>query len=174
MLRALGAALGLTMLAGCVVVPVKVAEIVETDLNDAGGANKAHATLKEQNGSVRVTIAAAAMSPGIYGAHVHTVGRCDGPDFTSAGGHWNPGARQHGRDNPAGVHLGDLPNLQVGANGRGTVSFVIRGATLTDGANPMLDADGAAVMIHAAPDDYRTDPSGNSGARIACGVVAVR
>lgn len=166
---ALGAALG-----GCVVLPIKVAEVVETDLLDAQGASKARATLKQQNGSVRVTVSAASMAPGVYAAHVHTTGRCDAPDFTTAGGHWNPTAKQHGRDNPAGAHLGDLPNLQIGANGRGSVSFVIEKAGLNDGPNPMLDADGAAVMIHAAADDYRTDPSGSSGARIACGIVLAR
>lgn len=169
--KVLGAALCVAVLGGCVVVPVKVAEIVETDLSDAQGAAKARATLKQQGGSVRVTVAATSMAPGVYGAHVHTVGRCDAPDFTTAGGHWNPTSRQHGRSNPAGAHLGDLRNLEVGPDGRGSVSFVMEGAGLADGPRPMLDADGAAVIVHAAADDYRTDPSGNSGARIACGVV---
>lgn len=105
--------------------------------------------------------------PGRYGAHVHAVGRCERPDFESAGSHWNPTARRHGRLNPAGHHLGDLPNLEIGANRAGRIQFTIAGATLAG----LLDADGASVVIHAGPDDERTDPSGNSGARIACAVL---
>jgi Cu-Zn family superoxide dismutase len=94
------------------------------------------------------------------------VGRCDAPDFTSAGGHWNPTQKKHGTMNPQGPHQGDLPNLVIGSDGRGTIGAVIPGATLAG----LLDADGAAMVIHAGPDDLMTDPSGNSGGRIACGV----
>jgi Cu-Zn family superoxide dismutase len=139
-------------------------------LRDAAGTVKAQASMADVNGGVRVSIEAVAMAPGAYGAHIHTVGRCDPPDFASAGPHWNPTSRQHGKDNPQGAHKGDLPNLLVGADGRGSVSFTVDGVSLRGGATPVLDADGASVMIHAAADDYRTDPSGNSGARIACGV----
>ena len=107
-----------------------------------------------------------AVPPGAHGAHVHTVGRCDPLGFESAGGHWNPTGAKHGANNPAGPHLGDLPNMTVGADGRGTVSFTVPGATM-DG---LLDADGATMMVHANADDLVTDPSGNSGGRIACGV----
>jgi Cu-Zn family superoxide dismutase len=111
------------------------------------------------------------MQRGTYAAHVHTVGACTAPDFTSAGPHWNPTGAQHGRNNPAGMHKGDLPNLSVGTDGRGSLEFLIAGAALRGGAAPLLDADGAAVVIHAQADDYRTDPAGNAGARIACGVL---
>jgi Cu-Zn family superoxide dismutase len=97
---------------------------------------------------------------------VHAVGRCDPPGFESAGPHWNPTGREHGSQNPRGQHLGDLPNLLVGADGEGSFDLGIAGADL----RAMLDTDGAALVIHAGADDYRTDPSGNSGARIACGV----
>ena len=91
--------------------------------------------------------------------------------FTTAGPHWNPGNRQHGKDHPAGMHKGDLPNLLVGADGNGSFELTIANASLAGGAgDPLHDSDGAAIVIHAAPDDFRTDPSGNSGARIACGV----
>jgi len=96
--------------------------------------------------------------------HLHAVGRCEGPKFDSAGPHWNPAGRQHGHLNPAGSHLGDLPNLTVSANGRGALNFLVRGG--------LVDADGTALVIHAKPDDYRTDPSGSSGDRIACAVLA--
>lgn len=140
-------------------------------LRDAAGNVKAQTSIADVNGGVRVSIDAVAMAPGAYGAHIHTVGRCGPPDFASAGPHWNPTSSQHGKDNPQGTHKGDLPNLIVGAYGRGSVSFTVDAVSLRGGAMPVLDADGASVMIHAAPDDYRTDPSGNSGARIACGVL---
>jgi Cu-Zn family superoxide dismutase len=110
------------------------------------------------------------IAAGTYGAHVHRTGRCEGPAFDSAGAHWNPTGQQHGFRNPSGRHRGDLPNLVVGAAGRGTLTFTIRAAQLRGEAG-MIDADGAALMIHAQADDYRTDPSGNSGPRIACGVL---
>ena len=120
--------------------------------------------------SKTLLVEASGMAPGTYGAHIHAVGLCEGPAFASAGAHWNPGAHQHGRLNPQGSHAGDLPNLVIGADGRGTLSYAVPGA-LT-GETGLFDADGAAVVIHAGPDDERTDPSGNSGARIACAVLA--
>jgi Cu-Zn family superoxide dismutase len=110
------------------------------------------------------------MAPGVYGVHIHTVGRCDPPDFASAGPHWNPSGQQHGRNNPQGTHLGDLPNMMVGADGRGTLEIKVAGASLAGRGAALLDDDGATIVMHERPDDYRTDPSGNSGARIACGV----
>lgn len=139
-------------------------------LVDASGRNLASAELASVGGGVRVRLTATGMAPGAYGAHVHMAGRCDAPDFTTAGAHWNPTGVQHGRENPAGAHRGDLPNLAVGTNGRGAMEHVIAGATLR-GPSGMLDADGSALLIHANADNYRTDPSGNSGARIACGVI---
>lgn len=124
----------------------------------------------DENGVV-VTVDARTMVAGIKGMHVHSIGRCEGPKFESAGPHWNPTGRQHGKDNPAGPHRGDLPNLDVGQGGTGTVTFTLPGAAI-GGAAGLLDADGAAFVIHAAADDYRTDPSGNSGDRIACGVFS--
>ena len=140
------------------------------EIRNAGGTVVATAAAVEEVGGLRVRIEAAGLAPGVYGVHVHTVGRCDPPGFDSAGPHWNPTARQHGAQNPQGPHLGDLPNLQAGTDGAGSVEFTITGARLTGGSNAMLDADGSAILVHAGPDDYRTDPSGNSGARIACGV----
>lgn len=138
-------------------------------LKDASGNVKGRVTISPADtGKLRLSLDATNLSPGTYAFHVHTTGRCDAPGFISAGGHWNPTMKQHGRDNPMGAHAGDLPNLVIGANGRGRLSAEIDG----DLAG-LLDADGAAVMIHAAPDDYRTDPTGNAGARIACGVVTL-
>lgn len=141
------------------------------DLRRADGQVVARASATPADGAVRVRIEATGLPAGTYGAHVHTTGRCEGPDFASAGAHWNPMGKQHGSENPQGPHMGDLPNLVVGSDGRGNVSFEIPHAALHSGEHAVLDEDGAAVVVHASPDDYRTDPSGNSGARIACGVL---
>lgn len=137
-------------------------------LRTADGADVGRATASEVAGGLRFSIDARAMPPGMHGAHVHLIGRCDAPDFASAGGHWNPTMAKHGSMNPQGPHLGDLPNLIIGSDGRGTVAAVIPGATLAG----LLDADGSALVVHAKADDLMTDPSGNSGGRIACGVFS--
>ena len=135
-------------------------------LADAGGRPVGRATATDVAGGVRFTVDARGLPPGTHGAHIHTTGACDAPGFTTAGGHWNPTARQHGAMNPQGPHEGDLPNLTVGSDGRGTIGVVIPGATMAG----LMDVDGAALIVHAGPDDLQTDPSGNSGGRIACGV----
>jgi Cu-Zn family superoxide dismutase len=124
-------------------------------------------------GGVTFRIDASGLPHGIHGIHVHSVGRCDGPDFISAGPHWNPAARKHGFSNPAGHHAGDLPNVEVAANGVLSATVTLPGASLTGpgAAGNLIDDDGASIVIHAAADDYMTDPSGNSGARIACAVI---
>ncbi len=140
-------------------------------LADASGAPRGRVTFTDGPGGIAVSASATGLPPGKAGIHIHAVGKCEAPAFASAGGHWNPAGHQHGMDNPQGSHSGDLPNIAIGADGGGSLDYVIAGARLRDGPNPMLDADGAAVVIHAAADDYRTDPSGNSGARVACGVA---
>lgn len=141
-------------------------------LFDAAGSPRGEASVTPAAGGLRLAISGMDLPPGAHGFHIHTVGRCDGPDYASAGGHWNPTAHKHGRDNPEGPHIGDLPNLLIGTDGRGTLEIDIPGASLTGGTAPLLDADGAALVIHAGPDDMKTDPAGNSGARIACGVFS--
>ena len=141
------------------------------EVRDTAGITMARAHVSEVGDSLRLRVEAMGMRSGTYGAHIHTTGRCDRPDFTSAGPHWNPTGQQHGKNNPQGMHKGDLPNLAVGTDGRGSFEVTIPAATMARGANALMDADGAAVVIHAGADDYRTDPSGNRGARIACGVL---
>ena len=123
----------------------------------------------ETPGGVGMRIAAAGLPHGIHGIHVHSVGRCDPPGFATSGPHFNPTGAKHGFNNPAGPHRGDLPNVTVSANG------VLQEAVSLPGTSfgSLLDADGAALVIHARGDDYETDPSGNSGDRIACGVISL-
>lgn len=118
------------------------------------------------DGQVTVMVDAQGLPPGPHGVHVHTTGRCDGPTFETAGGHWNPANAQHGLEPPPGQHAGDMPNLVVGQDGRGSLEYQLVGATFEG----LLDSDGSAFMVHASADNQRTDPSGDSGDRIACGV----
>jgi Cu-Zn family superoxide dismutase len=128
----------------------------------------------QTTGGVTFRVDATGLPHGVHGVHVHAVGQCAPPDFVSAGPHWNPTGRKHGMNNPAGPHAGDLPNVEVSANGALGATLTLPNASLlappgTPGA--LIDADGAALVIHAGPDDYVTDPSGNSGGRIACAVL---
>lgn len=142
------------------------------DLMDGSGQKVGEAHIVQHDGSIAVMLSVTGLTPGQHGAHIHMTGQCDAPDFKSAGGHWNPTGVHHGLDNPEGHHFGDMPNLDVQADGSGTLSFEVAGASIDAGDNGMLDADGAAIVIHAGPDDMKSDPAGNSGGRIACGVIS--
>ena len=123
-------------------------------------------------------IEARGLPPGVHGMHLHAVGLCEGPKFESAGAHWNPTEAQHGLEHPEGPHYGDLPNITVGEDGNFTGTVTIQGSYLKESrmkAGPVeqiLDADGAALVIHALPDDGTSQPSGASGDRIACAALA--
>lgn len=138
-------------------------------VRDAAGRGLGTLTVRGEETGIAIFGTLAGLPPGTHGFHVHDAGRCEAR-FESAGNHWNPTHRQHGRQNPAGPHLGDLPNLIVPADSTVVLQVMIAGGTLR-GADALLDGDGAAVVIHARPDDDRTDPAGNSGERIACGVI---
>ena len=142
------------------------------NLVDAVGASIGSVSVREDAGALAITVDASGMAPGTHGIHLHETGRCEGPKFATAGGHWNPAMKKHGRDNPEGAHLGDLANLEVGAAGKAAASFSVAGAMLASGALMLADGDGTALVIHAKADDYKTDPSGASGDRIACAVLA--
>ena len=138
-------------------------------VRDASGRDLGTLTVMEMGGGLHLSGTLGSLPAGTHGIHLHAVGRCE-PPFTTAGPHWNPTSRLHGFDNPQGPHHGDMPNIVAGSDGRATVNVMTRGGSLR-GGDAALDADGLSVVVHAAADDYRTDPSGNSGARIACGEV---
>lgn len=135
----------------------------------AGGLDRGRVDVFREGGGLRLEIVARGFNVGTYGMHIHSVGKCDGPDFTSAGPHWNPTGAQHGRDNPKGAHRGDLPNLVIEPGMIGRVTATIAEAALT-GDDGLFDADGAAFVIHAQADDLKSDPTGNSGGRVVCGI----
>lgn len=164
-----GAVACLFGLSACAHAPFRPVLLGDGTFSRADGSVSGGVRLESGAESPRLMITVSGLAPGSYGAHIHAVGRCSGPDFTSAGPHWNPAMRQHGRLNPQGTHAGDLPNLVVAADGRGSLSVPVAGAIDGDGA--LFDADGAAVVIHAMADDERSDPTGNSGARILCAVL---
>jgi Cu-Zn family superoxide dismutase len=138
-------------------------------LRNAHGAVVGDAQVRRRGDEWQLAIGISGQEPGPHGIHLHQVGACQAPDFASAKGHLNPAGKQHGAENPAGMHMGDMPNLENAA--AGSSSTVI---PLAAGNDPetLFDADGTAIVDHAGPDDYRTDPAGNSGARIACGVLS--
>lgn len=138
-------------------------------LHSANGQFTGAATLVAAGDKLTIVLAVANLPGGVHAVHLHMAGSCVPPDFASAGGHLNPDAHQHGRLNPKGKHFGDLPNLIVGRDGSGKLVAELPGSRRQDEA-AIFDADGTAIVVHSDPDDYRTDPSGNSGPRIACGV----
>ena len=142
------------------------------NINGGDGRLLGRVTISEDPAGLVMNISGVGMPAGVHGIHLHEKGLCEGPKFESAGEHWNPAGKQHGRDNPEGAHAGDLANLTVAADGTATVSMPVAGVKMASGRWMLADADGTALVIHAKADDYKTDPSGNSGDRIACAVVA--
>jgi Cu-Zn family superoxide dismutase len=137
---------------------------------DSGGVPVGKATLtRSKKHGLRLAVTVRGLTRGEHGVHVHAVGRCEGPGFSSAGPHLNPANKQHGLQNADGSHQGDLPNMLVNRKGRGSLKYDLAGARLK-GQDGVLDGDGVSIVIHAKSDDQRTDPSGNSGDRVACGV----
>jgi Cu-Zn family superoxide dismutase len=173
-MRAAGAraVLAALLLAGCAVVTGQSGDTTaRSEVRNAAGKPVGTATFTQVGRAVRVVLEAQGLPPGVKAVHVHAVGRCEPPGFTSAGGHFNPLNRQHGALNPAGPHAGDLPNMTVGVDGRGRMETTTELITLLSGSTSVFDGDGSALVVHAAPDDFRTDPTGNAGARLACGVI---
>jgi len=174
-MRRVGLAGAALLVAGCAGMAAPTDNTARAELRRAGGQVVGAATFTQVGSALRVLLEVQGLPPGTKGVHVHAVGTCEGPDFTSAGGHFNPDGRQHGALNhPRGPHAGDLPNITVGPDGRGRLESTTELMSLGTGPSSVFDADGSAIVVHAAPDDFRTDPTGNSGARIACGVIVRR
>jgi superoxide dismutase, Cu-Zn family len=140
-------------------------------LKDASGKEVGTATLVTTPSGTLITLELTAAPPGTHGFHIHTVGKCEPPEFESAGGHFNPDKTKHGFLNADGPHAGDMPNVHVPDSSKLTVEVLNPLVTLSaEGA--LLDEDGSALVLHAGADDYKSDPAGHAGGRIACGVIA--
>jgi len=140
-------------------------------IKDAMGNTVGNATLRETSSGVLIKVDLMNVPPGVHALHVHTTGKCDAPMFMTAGGHFAPGGTKHGLMAAGGPHAGDLPNIFVPADGKLSLEVLEPGVTLAAGPRSLLDADGSAIVLHATADDYMTDPAGNAGGRIACGVI---
>lgn len=149
---------------------IATTRVASANLKLSNGLPAGTVQLVSNGQEVTLTAALAGLSPGEHAIHLHTTGACEAPAFTSAGGHLNPQGKQHGMDNPAGSHLGDLPNFAASTTGTGTITVTLKG-TPDELMSELFDSDGTAVVVHAEADDYKTDPSGNAGSRVACGVL---
>ena len=148
-------------------------ESAHADIANGQGTKVGTAKISSTAKGVKFAVNVSDLTPGEHGIHIHTVGKCEGPAFASAGGHFNPTNAHHGINNAQEPHphVGDIPNLVVGADGKAKTSFVVEGATLGDGANSLFHDGGTSLVIHAKADDLMSDPSGSSGDRVACGVI---
>lgn len=155
--------------------PQAAAPTATATLKDASGKPVGTVTLRQAAHGVLLTGSLSGLPPGEHAFHVHEVGLCE-PPFKSAGAHFNPSGHEHGIDNPKGMHAGDLPNIYVSPSGEAKFDdFLLRDVSLLPGTKGSLfDKDGSSIIIHAAPDDYRSNPAGNAGDRIACGVIEKR
>ena len=168
---------GVAAVAACAHAPAplnRIAVAYSTIQNAAGDTKGTAEMWQDADNVVHVEVQVTGMPAGPHGIHFHAVGSCESTSagaFAGAGAHFNPLGRQHGLDNPQGPHGGDAPNFTVNADGTGRASFTTDRISLTDGSTSLFDADGSAIVIHAAADDQISQPAGNSGARIACGVL---
>jgi Cu-Zn family superoxide dismutase len=145
---------------------------VKVDMINKKGDKIGTAELTQVVEGVKINVEVSGLTPGKHGFHIHETGKCDPPDFKSAGEHFNPGGKEHGFLNPQGPHAGDLPNIEAGLDGKVKAEMINLKVTLEKGKpNSLLKEGGTALVIHEDPDDLKSNPSGNSGARVACGVI---
>ncbi|OAS13589.1 superoxide dismutase family protein [Paenibacillus oryzisoli] len=171
--------MGLMLLTGCQTVSRTSAteatispETIRVDLIGSNNQTVGSAQLTAVREGVQMDVQVSGLSPGVHGLHIHERAVCEAPAFDSAGGHFNPHMKEHGFLNPKGAHAGDLPNLIVDGQGNGRFSSVTKAVVLEkDKPNSLFKPGGSSLVIHEKADDLKTDPSGNSGKRIACGAV---
>lgn len=157
---------------GCAGALPAAAQTAKASLKDAAGKEVGKAELVQTPHGVLIKLTLAGLPPGEHAVHIHAVGKCEPPGFTTAGGHFNPGGHKHGMEATEGQHAGDMPNLHVPASGALAIEIANPRITLAKGQpTSVFDADGSAIVIHARADDYKSDPAGNAGDRIACGVI---
>jgi len=145
---------------------------VKAEMHDGMGNSVGTAEFSPTAKGVSISLNLMNLPPGPHGIHIHAVAKCEGPAFTTAGGHLNPDMKHHGLDNPDGPHAGDMPNITVGADGTLKTTIVAPGVTMGDDPHSIFSNGGTAVVIHAMVDDQKSDPAGMAGARIACGMIA--
>ncbi|MDP5274394.1 superoxide dismutase family protein [Chengkuizengella axinellae] len=149
-----------------------ISEPITVEFINEAGEQIGKALLAEENGAVSLTVNVHGLSPGEHGFHFHEVGVCEKPEFESAGGHFNPADKKHGFNHPEGYHAGDMKNVWADSNGEVNSTLIVDHVNLEEeGNHSLLDEDGTSIVIHQLSDDYISDPSGNSGSRIACGTI---